>query len=137
MTFQVIWKEDSTATVLGRITARNGTGTATGVRGEGNWIEQVDVDTITWKMFDLSSDSPDAEISSGELTVSAVVLDIPISANTIWTKDSVGYNFLHDVAASNFPTGNHNYRLEYTVILVGGAKFHGIYEGLAAPLRSS
>ncbi len=137
MTFQVNWKEDSDATVLGRITARNGTGTVTGVRGEGNWLKQADVESITWKMFDLNSDTPDTEISSGTLTVSDVVLDTPVSANTIWTKDSVGYNFIHDVAAANFLTGNHNYSLEYTVTLVGGAKFHGVYGGLASPIRSS
>ena len=137
MTFQVNWKEDSDATVLGRITARNGTGSATGVRGEGNWLKQADVGSITWKMFDLNSDTPDTEISSGTLTVLDVVIDTPVSVNTIWTKDSVGYNFIHDLAASNFPTGNHIYRLEYTVILTGGAKFHGVYEGLVSPIRSS
>lgn len=135
--FYVEWSEDGDATALGRITARNGSGAATGVDGEGNWLQQADVSTITCKVFDLNSATPDTPIATPTVTVSTSVLDTPATTNVIWTKDSTGYNFLHDLAASNFPTGEHWYRVEYTVTLSGGAVFHGVYEGPARSIRSS
>jgi len=137
MTFQVQWNEDADATVLARITARTGSGAATGVAGEGNWLEQADISSITCKVFDRSSDTPGTEIATPTVTVSTSVVDTPVTATTLWTKDSTGYNFIHDVAASNFPTGNHTYRIEYTVTLVGGAVFHGNLEGVAKSVVSS
>ena len=137
MTFQVEWTEDSDATVLGRITARNGSGSATGVNGEGNWLQQADVSTITWKVFDVDSATPETAIASGSVTVSTSVLDTPVTTNVIWTKDATGYNFLHDLAATNFPTGGRTYRLEYVATLTGGAVFHGVYSGQAKPVYSS
>ena len=50
--FKVQWHEDGSATVLGRITARNGSGSATGIAGEGNWLEQADISTITCAVYD-------------------------------------------------------------------------------------
>ena len=137
MNFQVVWKEDSTATVLGRLTARNGTGTATGVAGEGRWLKQADISTIAYKIFDLNSATPDTPIKTDTATVSAVVLDTVVTSTEIWTKDAIGYNFLHDLAATDFPIGDRLYELEYVVTLSGGAVFHAIYHGVAAPVRSS
>lgn len=135
--FLVNWNEDGDATALGRITARNGSGAATGVDGEGNWLQQADVSTITCKVFDLNSATPETAITTPTVTVSSAVLDIPVTTNVIWTKDTTGYNFLHDLAASNFPTGGHWYRVEYTVTLSGGAVFHGVYEGQARSIYTS
>ena len=137
MAFQVTWIEDSDATVLGRITARNGSGAATGVNGEGNWLQQADVTSITWKIFDLQSATPETATSTGTVTVSTSVLDTPVATNVIWLQDATGYNFIHDLAASNFPTGGRNYRLEYVATLVGGEVFHGVYQGAATPISSS
>jgi len=135
--FQVAWTEDSDVTVLGRITSRTGSGAATGVAGEGNFLQQADVTSITWKVFDLQSATPDTAITSGTSTVSTVVLDTVVTTSVLWTKDTTGYNFAQDMAASNFPIGDRTYRLEFVVTLTGGAVFHGIYEGVAKPLRSS
>lgn len=135
--FQVTWDEDGDATALGRITARNGSGDATGVDGEGNWLEQADVATITCKVFDLNSATPDTPIATPTVTVATSVLDTPETTNVAWTKDTTGYNFVHDLAASNFPTGNHWYVVEYTVTLTGGAVMHGVYKGPARSIRSS
>ena len=137
MTFQVEWTEDSDATVLGRITARNGTGTATGVAGEGNWLKQADITSITRKVFDLESATPETAIFSSTVTVSTAVLDTPVTTSVLWTKDTTGYNLLDDIAASNFPTGRRTYRVEYVVTLTGGAVFHGAYKGPAKPVSSS
>lgn len=137
MAFQVEWHEDSDATVLGRITARNGSGSATGVNGEGNWLQQADVTSITWKIFDLQSATPEIAATSGTVTISTSVLDTPVATNVIWVQDAIGYNFIHDLAASNFPTGGRDYRLEYVATLTGGEVFHGVYQGQAVAISSS
>ncbi len=136
MEFHVEWKEDGDATVLARLTARNGSGAATGIDGEGNFLQIADISTITCKIFDLDSATPDTAISTPTVTVSTNVLDTVITAQTIWTRDTTGYNFLHDLAGSEFPTGERRYRVEYTVTLTGGAVFHGSYLGPAKPIRS-
>jgi len=135
--FRVVWNEDSGATILGRITARDATGAATGKDGEGNWLKQQDISTITCKVFDLNGATPDTAIATPTVTITDSVLDTPITTNVIWTVDTIGYNFAHDLAASNFPTGNHTYRVEYKVTLTGGTIFHGVFEGVAQPLRGS
>lgn len=136
-TFPINWNEDGDATCLGRVTARDGTGAATGVDGEGNFIEQADVSAIERKIFDLDSDTPDTPITTTNPTISSVILDDPVTTNVIWTKDAIGYNFIDDLAGSNFPTGNRRYRIEYKITLTGGAIFHGIYEGTAEAIRGS
>lgn len=138
--FHVVWNEDAGATVLGRIAARNASGAQTGVSGEGRWIKQADVSSITCKVFDLDSATQDVAIATPTVTVAEAVLDTPLTSadsNSVWTKDSYGYNFIHDLAASCFPTGGHAYRVEYEVTLAGGAKFHGAYSGVAKPIRGS
>jgi len=133
--FAVSFHEDGDSTILGRITARNGTGSATGIDGEGNFLKQADISSIVRKTFDLEGDVT-APVET-TLTVSTVVLDTVITTNTIWTLDTTGYNFIDDVAASLFPTGGRRYRIEYIVTLSGGAVFHGVYEGIADPIFSS
>lgn len=131
--FKVVWHEDGSATALGRATARNGSGGATGMRGEGSWLKQADVSTITCAVYDKSSSTPETAIATPTVTVSTSVIDSPVTSNEIWTEDTTGYNFLHDLAASNFPTGDHVYRVSYTWTLSGGESFHASYEGRALP----
>lgn len=135
--FAVHWHEDSSATVLGRITARNGSGAKTGVDGEGKWLQQADISAITCKVFALDGSTPNTPSATPTVTVSSDVLDTPVATDTIWTKDDVGYNFIHDLASTLFATGGHRYRIEYKVTLSGGAVFHGVYEGTAQPIRGS
>jgi hypothetical protein len=135
--FQVTWNEDGGATVLGRITARDGSGAATGISGEGNWLEPADVATITCKVFDLDSATPNTAFATPTVTVVTSVVDPPVTSTAIWTLDSTGYNFIHDLAASNFPTGKHRIRVEYEVTLTGGGKFHGAFTGRVKPIRGS
>lgn len=135
--FQVVWNEDSTATVLGRIAARNGSGAATGKNGEGKFLQQGDVTTIECSVFDLDGTDPNTEIATPAVVVADAVLDTPVTTAVVWTKDAYGYNFIHNLAPTNFPTGNRRYRVEYKVTLADGTIFHGIYEGQARPLRRS
>ena len=135
--FTVVWNEDGSPTVLGRITARDGTGAATGVDGEGNFLKQADISTITCAIYDRSGTTPEVAISTPTVTISTSVLDTVITANTIWTMDDTGYNFLHDLADTAFPTGGSLYVVEYVVTLTGGAVFHGVFEGIARGVITS
>lgn len=136
--FYARWHEDGSATVLARITARNGTGGSTGVAGEGNWLKQADIDNINIKVFDLDADNPDTATVDTDLTISEVVQDTPVTSTALWTKDTTGYNFIHDLPSTYFPEGNRRYRVEYEVTLNGGSVvFHGILEGSTTSLRGS
>lgn len=135
--FEVDWNEDSHATVLARITARDGTGAATSIDGEGNFLKQADISSITCKVFDLDGDTPDTAIFTPTVTISSAVLDTPVTTNVIWTKDVTGYNFQHDLANTNFPIGGRRYRVEYAVTLTGGTVFHAAFTGIAKPIRTS
>lgn len=136
--FSVVWAEDGSATVLGRLTARNGSGSATGVKGEGNWVQQADVSTITYSVFDLDSSDPDnALVDGSSVTVGDAVLDSPVTTTVLWTRDTTGYNFVHDLPSTTFPTGGHRYLVEYKVTLSGGEVLWGKYTGPAHPNRTS
>jgi hypothetical protein len=135
--YKVEWNEDGDCTVLARVVARNGSGAATGVDGEGNWIEVADLTSITCKVFDLSSSTPDTPITTPTVTIADAIKDPPVTSATLWTEDDTGYNFLHDLAASNFPTGDHRYLVEYTFTLTGGGVFHLVLDGVARSVRGS
>ena len=126
--FAVNWNEDGSATCLARVMARNGSGDT--VTGEGNWVEQVDVSSITCKVFDESNN--DTEITPAPTVVVATsIVDVPVTSGAIWTEDAVGYNFLHDLDYTCFPTGGVSYRVEYYFTLAGGARFGVGFRGVA------
>ena len=147
-TFHVSWPEDGTPTCLGRITARNANGDATGKAGEGKWLQQGDISSITYNAYDLDGDDPDTPISGYEdvaVTVATAVLDTPVATDEIWTADGktedgdtiTGYNFVHDLPAAIFAIGGRRYRIEYTINLSGGGVCHGSFVGPARPIKSS
>jgi hypothetical protein len=139
----VTWREDGTATVLGRLVSRSGSGSATGVAGEGNFVQQADLSSITCAVFDLSGGTPDTSIATPTITVSTDVLDTVVTTTVIWTADGTGsaavtgYNFLVDLAASNFPKGGHVYSVEFTITATGGGVSKAVYEGPARAVRGS
>ena len=131
----VIWNEDGSATVLGRLTARDGTGTATGVKGEGNWLKQADLSTITFSVYD---EADGTQITAPTtVTISSSVLDKPDTTDVLWTKDATGYNFIHDLGPANFPTGGTIYRVEYKITTNSGAVGWGKYRGPAKTALTS
>lgn len=133
----VTWQEDGSATCLARVTARDATGAATGVHGEGNWIKQADLSTITCKIFDRSGSTPDTALSTPTVTISTAIQDTPVTSPVIWTLGEPGWNFLFDVAATAFPTGGHKYLIEFTFTTTGNTKWIVAFEGIAAPVVSS
>jgi hypothetical protein len=108
--------EDGTATLLGRVTARDGTGTS--VTGEGKCLKQADLSSITAKVFDLHDGTT---TYTATLTISSVVFD-SLQVDAIWNlaADSNGYNFLADLPTTAFPTGGRTYRAEAKFTTTGG-----------------
>lgn len=134
--FHVEFTEDSTAEVLGRWTARNGSGAATGVDGEGNWLQQADLSEILCNIYDIDSD-PDTAHLSPTVTIGNVILDTPVTTSVIWTVDTTGYNFIHELPITAFPTGGNRYVVEYKATLTGGGVFFAQYKGRARKVRVS
>lgn len=124
----VEWREDGSATALGRVTARGGAGAATGVNGEGNWVQQVDVSSITCVVYE---EADGTEIATPAVVVASAVLDSPVTTNVLWTADAVGYNFLHDLPATAFPTGGTTYRAQYKFTMADGGVLWGVFVGPA------
>lgn len=140
ITFKIEWNEDGSATVLGRLTARDGTGAATGRKGEGRFLKRADILTINRKVFDLDGGSPDSPtngVSGEDIDIAAVILDTPVTSTEIWTKDSYGYNLIDDLGPTLFPEGGHHYSVEYRVQTTGGFVFHAAYTGPARAVRGS
>lgn len=125
--------EDSAADVLARISSRIDSGHAA-IGHEGFPVKQAQVLAITYKVFD--RDDGDAITASGALTVADVVFDA-LQTDAVWYQDSSGYNFLHSVPASAFPTGDHKYRIEYVITLAGGSVTHLLIEDLARGILTS
>lgn len=134
---KVSFFEDGSATALARVTARDATGAATGISGEGKWIKQADLSSITCAIYDLSSSTPDTATSTPTVTISSAIIDTPVTDGVIWDVDSTGYNFLFDFAATAFPTGNHRYRIEFKFTTTGSAVLWLVYEGVALAVRTS
>lgn len=136
--FQVVWNEDGDATALGRLTARNGSGAATGVDGEGNFAQQGDLTSITFEVFELDDDGVFQSQGAAEaVTIASSILDTPVTTNVLWTVDTTGYNFIHDIPAAKFPTGGKIYKIEYNFTFSGGAAAKARYVGPARGVEGS
>lgn len=133
----VTWQEDGTATVLARVCARDATGAWTGEKGEGRFVKQADLSSITCNVFDRSSETPSTAIATPTVTISSAIQDSPVTNQEIWTLDTVGYNFVYDLAASNFPTGGNEYLVEFKFTTTGGTVWHLVFQGPAAKIVGS
>ncbi len=133
----IAWQEDGSATALARVCARDATGAWTGVPGEGNWIKQADLASITAKVFDRNGTTPDTPITTPTVTISSAIQDTPVTDKKIWDLDDTGYNFLFDLAGTNFPTGSHKYLVELYFATTGGSTWCLAYEGIASPVVGS
>ena len=132
MKFYARMSKNSTLTVLGRMTARDGTGAYTGVRGEGNWLTQSDVASITCSVYDTDGDGgTTTPVATPTVTLGTSII-VPDATGHIWTKDAVGYNFIHDIANTAFANSNHRYSVVYIVTLNNGAVFTGTWSGMPA-----
>jgi hypothetical protein len=103
-----VW-EDSSLVVMARI--RN---------QAGQYITQVSLQTIDCSVYDM--DNNKALVSNPTITISTTVFDT-LQTSVRWTKDTVGYNFLHTLPASSFPLGPRTYRVEYKFTPTSGDPF--------------
>ena len=117
--------EDGGATFLARINGNTGVA-----------ITQSLISSISVKVFDLDSDTPDTAVYSASVTVATSVFDT-LQTDAIWTEDTDGYNFKHAMPASAFAIGNHNYRIEYLFTPATGEVFWVLFEVFATNVRTS
>ena len=138
--FEGTFQEDGTAIIRGRLAAPDGTGTATGRPGEGNWVKRADVTSISWKAF-VSTDGGTtwAEVAAvgGSLTVADVLTDTPVTTNTNWTRDAIGFNYAQTIAATVFATGGTLGKVEVKVTLTGSTVCWGVWQGPVEPVSTS
>lgn len=121
--------EDSTNVLIARLTSHDGSGAATGVKGEGYWLQQADFSTITAKVFNRSGTTPDTALSSPTVTISTSIKDTPVTSTALWKADTTGYNFIHDIADTAIPTSDDTYRVEYRGVLASGTVIQWGFEG--------
>lgn len=126
--YQVRWQEDGTAFIKARVAAPDGTGSSTGVPGEGYFLKQADLSTITCLVYDVTGS---ASVATPTVTISSAILDTPLTTQALWKKGTPGYNFQHTLAASNFPTGGSTYRVEYKFTTTGSNVYWLKLEGVA------
>lgn len=117
--------EDGGATFLARVLGNAGTA-----------ITQATITSITYAVYDLSTTTPTTAVISGTLVVASTVFDT-LQTDARWTADSTGYNFLHAMPATAFPTGKHQYKVEYKVTPTSGAVFWIVFEGFAEGVLTS
>ena len=96
-------------------------------------VAQVDVSSITLKVFDMAS-----AVKSYETTL--VVADTVFNAlqtDDRWTVDDTGYNFLHVIPPAAFPSGGRTYQCEYFITFASTATGWAIYQNRTHPVFTS
>lgn len=120
--------EDGGAAIMGRVQIHDGSN-----------AQQADITSITYSVFDVTGKTPDTAISGhsgASLTVADVIFDA-LQTDSRWTKDTTGYNFRQNIAATAFPTGNHVYEVEYKFTPATGEVFWVKYSLPAVNIRTS
>lgn len=128
-------REGSTATVFARVSSPVSTGSATGVPGEGNWTMRADLSSISYVVYDETSE--EQSVSSTSITVSSAIVDTPVTSNANWPNDSTGYNFTHAVPSSAFRGGCSNAMIEYTFTYTNGNVDKLVIKCVVKTLRGS
>lgn len=85
------------------------------VVGEDNVpLVQADVTSYSLSVFDLNSDTSETAVYTFTATSASSVVFNSLQLDTSWRKDTVGYNFKHEVAYDAFTQqGGHVYLFEY------------------------
>lgn len=104
--------EDAGATLMARIVGNSGAP-----------ITQAGITSIACKVIDLDGDTPATAVLTPSISVSAVISDTLQTTDTRWTADAMGYNFLHAMPATAFPSPRHRYVVQYTFTPTSGAVF--------------
>jgi len=108
--------KNGSATLLARV-----------VGAAGAAVTQTDIASAKYSIYLLDDDDPDSQTpvaghSGVSLTVSAVIFDT-LQTDALWTKDTIGYNFMHvlEVAAhAAFAVAGRTYRIVYELTPAAG-----------------
>ena len=75
-------------------------------------VKQAGISGITCKVFDLDSATPTTATVTPSISAGSNIYDT-LQTDARWTRDSKGYNFRHDAAASICNVGDHTFLFEY------------------------
>ena len=104
-----VW-EDGGAIVLARI-----------VGNDGSNITQASITSIAYLVYDTTSS---AQVITGSVTVATSVFDTLQDDDRWPDSEATGYNFRHALPATAFPTGGHEYQVEYKFTPSSGEVFY-------------
>lgn len=101
---------------------------------DGDLILQADLGTITYKVFDTTTNT---ETGTGSLTVANVIFDTA-QTNSGWPASfSAGFNFKFLLPATAFPIGDRHYRIEFLVTPTSSQPFPIVFRAFAQNLLTS
>lgn len=134
MSFRVQFNGLGGATILGRLTMDDGSGSASPVASEGNLVVAADLASIRIQVFDITGG---AETQTYSATPSASsVIQTTLQTSGIWGKilDGRGGNFKARIPSTAFPAGCLAARVEVKAVAnadstaIGWGKWEGIVE---------
>ena len=98
-------------------------------------LQQADVTSITFKVYDTTDDS---ETGTGTPVVANTIFDT-LQTDARWTADSTGYNFKYLIPAASFPVGDRTYRVEFlfTLVTPAGYVFFVVYDHRVRDITTS
>ena len=102
----------------------------------GTLLLQADFTSIHYEAWNMDASPVNQVKVATALNVANVVFDT-LQTDARWTADATGYNFLHAMPATAFPTGKHTYKVEYKVTPASGAVFWLVFEGFAEEIITS
>lgn len=97
---------------------------------DGVVADKADIASITCNVYDLNSATPTVPILTPTVSVASCMHDA-LQLDGRWNADLLGYNFLHDMPATAFPTGAHNYDVIYKFTSSTGKIAPVIFKGNA------
>lgn len=106
------------------------------VGNAGTDITQASLTSITCKVFDESSATPDTAVSSPTITISSAVFDT-LQTDARWSVDDDGYNFRNTIAGSVVAGDARRFRIEYLFTPTSGDAFTLIHFHQTTLWRSS
>lgn len=115
--------EDTPLTIMKRICARLATGAVSPIAKEGKLILKADITSISVKAYDATG----TLITSTTPSKTDVWYDT-LQTTDVWTAVAQGGNFLYDVPATMFPSGNEMVTLEVTVTLTSTEPVRAVWE---------
>lgn len=114
--------EDTPYTVLARVCARQASGSASPVTSEGVLITQSDLASITCKVYDAGG----TVIVTTTPSISDVVYNT-IQTTGVFSRIPNGGNFLYQIPATAFPTGDTTVTAEFTFTLTTGELVRAVW----------